>query len=77
MSNDLPLDTPAGVHRLRRAEDHAELELKERVYQGWLREVFQRKQHHLDRNVFFRALDAHKAELTEMALRRLGIGGIR
>ena len=73
MADDLPLDTPVGVHRLRRAEDREEIRIRAKVYDRWLTAFAQNSPH----GALMIALDEYKRELGILAIKRLGMGATR
>lgn len=67
------LDIPPGGHRMRRAEDHEEMQIRLRVLAVWT-EAYASES---PARALWAALDAYKQELGLLALRRLGVGGTR
>ena len=65
--------SPEAPHRLRRAEDREELEIRARVWNCWLVAFAQESPH----ATLMQALDEYRRELGLLALRRLGVGGVR
>lgn len=73
-SPELPVQlSPEAPHRLRRAEDREEQEIRVRVWECWLVAFAQGSPH----AALMQALDEYRRELGLLALRRLGVGGIR
>ncbi len=71
---ELPVElSPEAPHRLRRAEDLEDLEIRERVFQRWLMAMGQES----PRRALMVALDDYKQELAILAVRRLGLDGTR
>ena len=72
-ADDPPISLPPGVHRHRRAEDHEEDEIRQRVYESWLQDFATTTPH----KALMAAFDGYRAELALLALRRLGVMGIK
>ena len=65
--------SPEAPHRLRRAEDREELEIRIRVWQAYCAALAEGTPH----AALMTALDEYRRELGILALRRLGIQGTR
>lgn len=65
--------SPDAPHRLRRAEDREEVQIRLRVWDVFLEELG----HGTTHSALMRSLDSYRAELGVLALKRLGVGGTR
>ena len=69
--------SPEAPHRLRRAEDTEDLRIREAAWQSFKAAALPLFIHDNLRPALMAALDEYRRELGVMALRRLGVGGIR
>jgi len=64
--------SPEGPHPLRRAEDRAEVEIRDRIFERWLATFAQES----PRVALMVALDEYKRQLGLLAIKRFGMGSL-